>query len=51
MFSEVAAEDALLEDALLLEAAARGSRQDEAAEQRDQLAVLAEDWLDGSHRH
>lgn len=51
MLSEVTAEDALAQDALLAESAPTGSRQYEAAEQRNQLAVLAQHWLDGRHSY
>lgn len=51
MLAQVAAEDPLAQDALLLEAPARRPREDEAPEQGYQLPVLAEDWFDRRHCH
>ena len=50
VLAQVAAEDALLEDAGLLEFAAGWPREDEGTEEGDQLAVLAEDRLGGGGR-
>ena len=47
VLAEVAAEDALAQDARLLEPAARGPVQDERAEEGDELAVLAQHRLHG----
>ena len=47
MLSKIAPEHSLLQDAALLQFPARGSRQDEAAEEGDQLPVLPQHRLGG----